>query len=319
MSSAVIGVQRRSSAVPSAAWLHRYAIFTACATLFLLVAGALVTGNDAGLSVPDWPLSYGKLMPPMVGGIFYEHGHRLVATTVGLLTIGLALWLWRSDPRPWLRRLGWIALGLVIAQGLLGGITVLFYLPLWVSTAHACLAQAFFCLTVAIAMFTSPRWGDRAGAWAGDRGLQKLALATVAAIFGQLLVGALYRHDGLGMIPHLSGAAIVTVLVFWTMVRALRRGEAEPGVTTAAVLLTGLLLTQLFLGGGSLAAKLYYADAPQPMPVFVWITTVHLAMGALTLAASVALALLLFRAPAAPVHPAPRSQPVAPVAGEVTP
>src|ERR1700752_4765827 len=110
-------------------WLHRYAVLLACCTLLLVVAGALVTRNDAGLSVPDWPLSYGKLMPPMEGGILYEHGHRTVATTVGLLTIVSMIWLFRSERRNWLRRLGAIALLAVILQGVLGGLTVLLLLP----------------------------------------------------------------------------------------------------------------------------------------------------------------------------------------------
>src|SRR3954465_11232388 len=98
--------------------LHLWSIVLAACTLLLVVAGGLVTSNDAGLSVPDWPLSYGKLMPPMEGGVFFEHGHRIIATTVGMLTIGLAIWLARAEKRRWLRRLGWIALGAVIAQGL---------------------------------------------------------------------------------------------------------------------------------------------------------------------------------------------------------
>ncbi len=109
--------------------LHRFAVFTAACTFLLLVAGALVTSNDAGLAVPDWPLSYGSVAPPMVGGIFYEHSHRVMATFVGILTIVLAVWLWRSEPRRWVRRLGLIALGAVIAQGVLGGLTVVFFLP----------------------------------------------------------------------------------------------------------------------------------------------------------------------------------------------
>ena len=110
-------------------WLHRYTVLWSFCTLFLVVAGGLVTSNDAGLSVPDWPLSYGKLMPPMEGNIFYEHGHRMVATTVGLLTIGMAIWLMRAERRRWMRNLGWIALAAVIAQGVLGGMTVIFCCP----------------------------------------------------------------------------------------------------------------------------------------------------------------------------------------------
>src|SRR4029453_15023562 len=118
-------------------WLHRYTVVVAICTLFLVVAGGLVTSNDAGLSVPDWALSYGKLMPPMEGGIFFEHGHRMVATTVGMLTIVLAIWLWRSEQRRWMRRLGFIALAAVMAQAMLGGAPVLFILPRPVRLTHA--------------------------------------------------------------------------------------------------------------------------------------------------------------------------------------
>ncbi|MCI0354219.1 MAG: COX15/CtaA family protein, partial [Acidobacteria bacterium] len=135
---------------------HGFAVFTAGVTFVLLIAGALVTSNDAGLAVPDWPTSFGSLykIPPMVGGVKYEHGHRMVAQFVGLLTIVLALWTWRVDRRAWMRKLGFAALGLVIVQGILGGITVLYFLPPWVSTAHATLAQTFFCTIVLMALFT---------------------------------------------------------------------------------------------------------------------------------------------------------------------
>src|ERR1700719_3905851 len=138
--------------------VHRFAVFTACCTFLLLIAGALVTSNDAGLSVPDWPLSYGSLTPPMVGGIFYEHGHRVIAACVGLLSIILAVWLWRVETRRWVRWLSVAAVGAVIAQGILGGITVLFFLPAPISAAHATLAQLFFCTVMSIAFFTSAWW-----------------------------------------------------------------------------------------------------------------------------------------------------------------
>src|ERR671939_354274 len=151
--------------------LHRFSVFLAGCTVVLLLAGSLVTSTGSGLAVPDWPTSYGWSMftfPPSkwVGGIFYEHTHRLIASTVGFLTIVLASWLWWKDPRPWMKRLGFVALGAVVAQGVLGGLTVLFYLPAAVSTAHAGLAEIFFCLTVAIALFTSASWlhGDDATA-----------------------------------------------------------------------------------------------------------------------------------------------------------
>src|SRR5260370_15638733 len=124
-------------------WLHRYTVVVAICTLLLVVAGGLVTSNDAGLSVPDWPLSYGKLMPKMEGGVIFEHGHRMVATTVGLLTIILAIWLSRADGRRWMRRLGWIAPAAVNAQGLLCRITLIFMPPKPVSISHPCLAHLF--------------------------------------------------------------------------------------------------------------------------------------------------------------------------------
>ena len=136
--------------------LHRFAVLLACWTFLLIIAGALVTSNDAGLSVPDWPTSFGSLykIPKLVGGVKFEHTHRMIAQVAGLLTIILAVWTWRSEKRPWVRLLGWGALGAVIAQGVLGGLTVLFFLPPPISSAHAALAQTFFCLTVAMAVFT---------------------------------------------------------------------------------------------------------------------------------------------------------------------
>src|SRR6476659_10505348 len=138
--------------------LNRFAILVACATFFLIIAGALVTSHDAGLATPDWPLSNGQFFPKMVGNLFWEHGHRLVATTVGLLTIVLMVYVLVKEKRDWVRKLGVLALVVVIAQGLLGGLTVKLMLPLPVSTAHATLAQLFFCTTVSLAVFTSRSW-----------------------------------------------------------------------------------------------------------------------------------------------------------------
>src|SRR5580698_636776 len=181
--------------------LHRWSILLACCTLLLVVAGGLVTSRDAGLSVPDWPLSYGKLMPKMEGGIFFEHGHRMVATTVGMLTIGLAIWLARAEKRRWLRRLGWVALAAVIVQGLLGGMTVIFMLPKPVSISHACLAQLFFSTTVLIALFTSAEWRKETP-MVGDSGspsLHALASAVPLCVLGQVALGAAARHKALGV------------------------------------------------------------------------------------------------------------------------
>ena len=135
-------------------------MFLAGATLLLIVLGALVTSNDAGLSVPDWPTSFGSLykIPPMVGGVKYEHGHRMFAEFVGLLIIVVAVWTQRVEQRTWMKALGWIALAAVIGQGVLGGVTVRLRLPWAISTAHATLAQTIFCVVIAMALFTSRGW-----------------------------------------------------------------------------------------------------------------------------------------------------------------
>ena len=177
--------------------LHRFAVLVACATFFLIIAGANVTSHDAGLAVPDWPLSFGKVFPRMVGNVFWEHGHRMIATAVGLLTIALAVYLQFREPRAWVKRLGWIALAAVIAQGLLGGLTVKLLLPLAVSAAHATLAQLFFLITVSLAVFTSPSWmsppsPERSVENASLRPLSVLALAVILV---QLVLGATLRHS----------------------------------------------------------------------------------------------------------------------------
>src|SRR6202046_1482651 len=123
--------------------VHRFAVVTASVTVLLLMAGALVTSNDAADSVPDWPLAYGKIIPPLVGGIRYEFAHRVFAASVSILTLILACWLARSGTRI-ARKLGWTALGLVIAQALLGALRVLRGHPAITATVHATLAQIFF-------------------------------------------------------------------------------------------------------------------------------------------------------------------------------
>ena len=172
-------------------WLHRYTKLVVAATVLLIAAGGMVTSTGSGLSVPDWPTTYGWSMfsfpfNKWVGGIFYEHGHRLIASTVGFLTIILAVWTWRVDPRAWVRRLGFAALGAVVLQGLLGGITVLLFLPPAVSIGHAGLAQLFFCITLSLALFTSRGWRE-APVLADDPRLRTVAAATTGLIYVQIL------------------------------------------------------------------------------------------------------------------------------------
>jgi len=271
-------------------WLHRYATFVAICTFLLIIAGALVTGNDAGLSVPDWPTSFGSFrMPRMVGGVKFEHGHRMIAGTVGILVILLAIWIWRADSRRWVRWVGFTAVLAVLAQAALGGITVLFYLPVAISTAHAALGQIFFCLNASLAFFTGAdwRWDEAKCGDASTPSLQHLTTIMTGAILVQLILGAVYRHSKDGtIIPHMVGACVVALLVGWVVVMILMRFAKIPALLQPALLLGGLLLAQLFLGVGSLILKLGVRNAPQPLPPVVNVTTAHVAVGALLLVTS---------------------------------
>jgi len=277
--------------------LHWWSVLLAFCTLLLVVAGGLVTSRDAGLSVPDWPLSYGKLMPPMEGGILYEHGHRMVATTVGILTIVSMIWLLRTDDRRWMRRLGVVALIAVIVQGVLGGITVLMLLPWWVSTSHACLAQLFFSTTVAIVLFTSPWW--RRGPVPIEENpkfpIRTQSLAAPVAVLCQLALGAAARHKAIGVIYHICGSPIVTGVVLWISLRIVLHYAQNRELRLGALALVGITCTQVFLGIAAYMTRIAYADAVQPMPLMVAFTVLHVAVGALTMAASVALAILVRR------------------------
>jgi len=283
----------------SSLWLHRFVLLTTGCTFLLIIAGALVTGNEAGLAVPDWPLSYGSLMPPMVGNIRYEHGHRMVATFVGLLTIVLAVWLWRRESRKTVRNLGFIALGTVVSQGVLGGLTVLFFLPTVISVSHACLAQAFFCIVVSLALMTSPGWHNSDATRVPESQnapLLRLSAVTTGAIYFQLILGAALRHAKSGIVLHVLGAFIVTTLAFLVVTRVFRHYAKYPKLVRPASLLSLLLLAQLFLGVGSYLVRLAARNDIQPALVMVTVTTAHVAVGALVLATSLALAIQSHRA-----------------------
>ncbi len=284
-------------------WLHGYTVFVAGATFFLIIVGALVTSNDAGLSVPDWPTSFGSFgMPSMVGGVLYEHGHRMIAATVGLLTVILAIWVWLKEPRRWVRRLALAAVLAVIAQGILGGITVLFYLPVAISTGHAALGQTFFCILVALALTTRRdwRWDEaKVEEKQATPSLRHLAAATTAAIFVQLILGAIYRHNGFGIMPHILGGAGVAILVVWLATRVFSQFLTQKPLTRAAFLLLVLLAVQIFLGIAAYVLRIEFRDAPQPMPPLGHVSTAHVALGALVLATSLVLTLRVFRRVAA--------------------
>lgn len=247
--------------------------------------------------MPDWPTSFGSLykLPRMVGGVKFEHGHRMVAEFIGLLTIILAIWTWRVDRRGWVRKLGIAALATVIAQGILGGITVLYYLPPAVSTAHATLAQTFFCLVVVMALVTGRGWTEAPqGELAESHRLRLTTLATLAAasVYVQLILGAGFRHSGIKLLPHLISAVVVTTLVLWTITRVLTNYGPVAALRRPAVVLMALLVTQLVLGFAAYLTRVQWGQqAVQPEMPMVVSTVAHVAVGALVLASSVVLAL----------------------------
>jgi cytochrome c oxidase assembly protein subunit 15 len=286
--------------------VHRFALVVACATFFLIIAGASVTSHAAGLATSDWPLSNGQFFPKMVGNLFWEHGHRLVASGVGLLTIALAVYLQIRERRTWVKRLGWIALAGVIAQGLLGGLTVKMNLPLAVSSAHATLAQLFFLTTVSLAVFTSRSWmtaGSSVAQESNNISLRTLCVMSLTLILMQLVLGATLRHSatwdqflpsGL-LVAHIAGALVVTVALGGTVFTLLRRHRDERFLTRPALIALALLVVQLFLGLIAYITRAASPYDPQPLHPMISITIAHVACGALVFAATIVLTLRVFR------------------------
>ncbi len=291
-------------------FIHYFAVVTACSTLWLIFMGALVKSHEAGLSVPDWPNTYGQFMFSFPidlwrANIFYEHSHRLFASFVGFLILVLAFLLQFKEERKWVKKIGWFALGAVVAQGVLGGLTVIFLLPTWISTSHAALAQTTLCLATALALVTSPKWDDTiVKKVATDSPLLTWSKYTIAAIFIQLLLGAVMRHEEAGLaIPtfplsngsllpsftslgvtlnflHRSWAFVVAAIIFTVNIKALR--------TKAKILWTPaiggmlLVLLQICLG----AITIWSAKEPN------W-TSIHVVNGAAVLMTEFILAIRL--------------------------
>jgi cytochrome c oxidase assembly protein subunit 15 len=302
--------------------LRLYTRLVAVATAVLIFAGGLVTSTGSGLSVPDWPNTYGHFMftfplEKWVGGIRYEHSHRLIASTVGFLILVLALWLWRAEPRAWVRRLGYLALAAVVTQGILGGITVLWYLPDPISIAHASLAQIVFGLTTAIALVTSRGWvGDEttpAAAAPDDSVLRKITAVTTAWIYVQILVGATMRHTDAGLaIPdfplafgqllpphwdakiaihfaHRVGALVATALILAATGHVFYHHRRRGELLRPSIVLLLLLAAQITLGAFTVWSAKHYI-----------INSLHVVTGACVLVTSLVLTLRSHRAQFAP-------------------
>lgn len=276
-------------------------MFVACATLVVITAGALVTSNDAGLSVPDWPTSFGYLIkvPHFVGGIRYEWSHRMVAGTLVSLTLAIAIWTFLVERRRWMRWLAIAAFCTVICQAILGGLTVLLFQPPAVSTAHATVAQTFFCIAVAIALFTGRKWVEEQPRVEFDPrrpSLFTLTLLSIFVLYVQLILGGMFRHHGMSWWPHVLNAVIVAFVLTWTVIRALAVYSQIEAVRRPAILLLALLITQLCLGFAAFLTRVAWGrDAAQPELPMVVSTVAHVAVGALLLATTVVLAIQVWR------------------------
>ena len=286
-------------------WLYRFATLTAGATFALIFIGGLVTSTDSGLAVPDWPTSFGYNMflyplSKMVGGILYEHSHRLIGSVVGVLTIVLVVWFWIKEPRKWLRWLGIVALVAVIAQGVMGGLRVVL-LQRALAIIHACFAQAFFALTASFVFFTSRDWrepGPEIRAVDTPR-LRRLSGLTTGIIYIQLIFGAVLRHTGTRLDAHLLFAALVTIHVFLIARRVLGDYLVHKRLVRSALTLSGLLILQLMLGVGAFLSEFTLKEA-MPAVIQITISTTHVAVGALMLISSVVLTLRIYRSTGGP-------------------
>lgn len=260
--------------------LRRFAVLVAACTFLLVIAGGLVTSNDAALSIPDWPLAWGKLVPPLEGGIRFEFAHRLLAAAVAILTLILAVWSRRA--------VAWLAFAAVVAQAVLGGVSVQLAAPKALVIAHATLAQLVFGLTV-MTLFPSR---DRKGAFLASHTALPIAAAT--ALFAQTILGAAVRHGIAGVIPHIAGAGVATAIVVWAGVSVLMQHMENAHLRRAAFALLSITFFQVFLGMAAYMSRIATADAPQPMPVMVLATVAHVACGSLAFGAAIVLALVVY-------------------------
>ena len=282
---------------------HRLAVVTMVATLLLILLGGLVTNTGAALAVPDWPTTFGHNMllypwSQMVGGILYEHSHRLMGAVVGVLTLMLGATLWSSGTP--LRVLGLVAVAAVCVQGLLGGLRVIL-LKETLAIVHGCLAQAFFALIVTIAFLTSP-WA-RLPVRGIDPAARGLAVGAALLVYAQIVLGALLTHAG-WIELHVLGAVAVFALV--PLVAARLRRTGDPVARPLSRLLILLLGGQLLLGVGSYLARFSSIWIPGAQVTMLVIPVTHRVVGALILAATVVLAVRVALLRGAPVRSAPR-------------
>ncbi len=281
---------------PHPVWAHRLAVALCAATFVLILFGGLVTNTGAALAVPDWPTTFGYNMflfpwSKMVGGILYEHSHRLLGAVVGLLTIALTAALWISERQRWLRWLGVMAVIAVSIQGVLGGLRVILVEDA-IAIVHGCLAQAFFGLTVCLALWTSRQWtASAAPAFSADATLvRRLAMLTTGVVYVQTVFGALLTHLGKRLDAHLLGAAVLGLLIVALAVRLRNGHPGRPALLRPVQGLVGLLLLQVLLGVGAYLVRFTGMPGPTPFAALA-LPVAHRLTGALLFAASLALTL----------------------------
>ena len=292
-----------TSARGSSPWPHRFALATAASTLLLIFVGGLVTNTGAGLAVPDWPTTFGYNMflypwSQMVGGIFYEHSHRLIGSIVGLLTIVLATLLWVKESSRAARWLGVTAVGAVITQGVLGGLRViLISAGNELALTHGLFAQAFFGLTVSLAVLTSAEWTHRLRqVVVADTGAAKrLCLLTTGCVYLQIFFGGMLTHIGDWILAHLVCAALVTFYVWRLATRILTPHSGRVKLVQPVTLLIGLLVLQLLLGLGSYVNRFTSVEIPYAAFARLALPTTHRITGALMLAVCIVLTLRAYR------------------------
>ena len=266
--------------------LHLFSKIVAGSTLVLIIAGGLVTSTGSGLSVPDWPLSYGQFFPPMIGGIRFEHTHRVIASIVGFLTLFLAIGLAIWEKRSWVKGLGFLALFMVILQAVLGGLTVIYLLPDPISVAHACLGQTFFALLCLLALVTSKPWMDlHPVAAKRTQTIQRLFWTTFFFVYLQLVLGAMVRHTGarVGLYYHFFTAFMILIHVIFAIPKVSKEKQVLLLFLKPVMFLAGLVATQVFLGLGAYIYKLVFEPLAMPRTAEVLFATAHQTNGALIL------------------------------------
>ena len=291
----------RSTQVFGSPWPYRLAVVTTLCTLVLIFVGGVVTNTGSGLAVPDWPTTFGYNMftyPPsmMVGGILYEHSHRLIGSLVGMLTVAFVVTLWRTDSRPWVRWLGVVALLAVITQGVLGGLRVVL-LQHGLAIVHGCFAHAFLALIVGLCVCTSRWWhvaADTTRVTEATR-LRTVAWVTLAVVYAQIIFGALLTHTGtrLGLHLALAGAVVLcsTLLTVWILSGHPERLELR----RPALVLIALVVMQLSLGLGAYFYRFTSMNQTISPTVGLGFLTIHRLNGACVLAATAALTVILSR------------------------